>query len=483
MKKLFLVVITSLLGFYAVNAQAINLLDVYTQALANDPQFKAANEKWLADREVLPISKASLLPQISAQGSIARTRTDFEGSEIVSPGSPVFEQANGGFYSNLAAYSVSLTQPVFNFGSWATVWGAQAKVKAAGATFASAIENLVFRTAQAYFAVLQAGDVLRFTQANKEAVWRQLEQTKHRYEVGLIAITDLENTRASYDSATADEITAKKNLSDSFEKLTEITGIKYTEISALKDNIPLINPNPDNSERWVKGAEKQNYDLTAARFTALAARENIKVQFSGHLPTLNAIGSYNYNYNNDNTGQHDFSRSKVASAGLSLNVPIFQGGAVTEQTKQACYQYQQSLAQQEQTHRSVVSQTNQAFLGVTAGISRVKADKQLIKSTESALRSTEAGYSVGTRTMVDVLKAESDYYNSQKSLAIDEYYYITQTLLLKQLAGVLAVDDLQKINSWLQPCGVTQRPDGNTNKMTKRHVFCEHIHKKIIKKK
>ncbi|MCL5260341.1 MAG: TolC family outer membrane protein [Gammaproteobacteria bacterium] len=481
MKKLFLVVITSLLSCYSINALAVNLLDVYAEAQANDPQFKAANAKWLADREVLPISKASLLPQISAQGSIARTRTDFEGGQIVSP-TPIFEQENGGFYSNLAAYSVSLTQPVFNFGSWANVWGAQAKVKQAGATFASAIESLAFRSAQAYFAVLQAGDVLRFTQANKEAVWRQLEQTKHRYEVGLIAITDLENTRASYDSAIADEITAKKNLTDNFEKLTQLTGIKYTEISALKENIPLINPNPNNSERWVKGAEKQNYDLIAARFAALAARENIKTQFSGHLPTLSAVGSYNYNYNNDNTGQQDFSRSKVASAGLSLNVPIFQGGAVTEQTKQACYLYQQALAQQEQTHRSVVSQTNQAFLGVIAGISRVKADKQLVKSTESALRSTEAGYTVGTRTMVDVLKAESDYYNSQKSLAIDEYDYITQTLLLKQLAGVLAVDDLQKINSWLQPLTVTQKPNeiSSSNKIVKKDL---HKKKKITKHK
>lgn len=438
---------------FSAACYAENLVDVYQQAFLSDPQFKAANAQWLANRETLPISVAALLPQISATGNVARQHTEAEGVTFLNN---ELLPENGNFFSNTASYSLMLTQPIFNLGSWATVWGAEATVKQAEATYLSAIESLMLRTSQAYFSVLLAQDTLRFTTANKEAVKRLLEQTQHRYDVGLIAITDLDNTKASYAQAMSDEIAAKKNLDDSKERLAEITGRKYACLSTLKVNFPLVTPQPADIQRWVKAAEKQNFDLAAASFASQAARETIKVKNAGHLPTLSGGLNYNYNYDSNNSGFNDMSRTKVASAGLNLNVPIFQGGAVVAQTRQAEYQYQQAISVQEQTHRSVVSNISQAYLGVMAGISKVKADKQLVIANESALRSTEAQYTVGTRTMVDVLKAVSDYYNSQKLLATDEYDFIKQTLLLKQLAAILSIDDLQIINSWLTlACGKT----------------------------
>lgn len=433
-----------LVGSTIPNCLAENLIDIYHDAYLNDPQFKAASAAWLAAREQLPISMASILPNISALGSISRQYTNAEGTF---PGTLLVR--SGDYYGNLASYSVMLTQPIFNFGNWATIWGAQASVKQAEAIYLSAIESLMLRTSQAYFTVLLAEQTLRFTEANKEAVRRLLEQTQHQYDVGLKAITDLENTKASYDQALADEIAAKKNLDNSKEKLAEITGKKYCSFSPLKENFPLMNPQPDDINRWVKAAERQNFDLAAARFAALAARENIKVKEAGQLPTLSGGLNYNYNYNNNNTGNNDPSRIKTSAASLNLNVPIFQGGQVVAQTRQAGYQYQQALSQQEQTQRSVTSNTSQSFLNVTAGISKVNADKQLIISNEAALRSTQAGYQVGTRTMVDVLQAESSYYNSQKQLATDETDFINQTLTLKQLTSILTIDDLCIINNWL----------------------------------
>lgn len=453
MKIIKVILGTLILSGISINSFAINLIDVSNQAYNNDPQFKAANAQWLAAKENFPISVAALLPQINAVGQVTRNYNAYEAASVR------FSQQkfniNNNFYNSTAAYSLQLVQPIFNLGSWANVWSAQATVKQAEATYLSAFESLLIRTSKAYFTVLQANDILRFTEANKDAVRRQLEQTQHRYDVGLIAITDLENTKASYDKAIADEIVAKKNLADAIEQLAAITGSKYTSFHSLKDSFPLATPDPADTERWVRAAEMGNFDLAAAAFNSQAARTNITAKAAGHVPTLSGNLNYGYNYNNNNSGFNDFSRSKVATEGLTLNVPIFAGGGVVAQTRQAEFQYQQALSLQEQTHRSVVSSTRQAYLAVMAGISKVVADKQLVKSTESALRSTEAGYSVGTRTMVDVLTATSQYYDSQKALAIDEYDFLNQTLLLKQLAGILNFDDLSKINTWLIPPSAT----------------------------
>lgn len=443
MKKQFVKLLASMaVIFITSNACAFDLIDIYNQAALSDPQFKAANAQWLANREILPITRATLFPQLSASGTLSRTRSD---SETATSSSKNF--------NNNVGYGLILTQSVFDFANWASVWGAQALVKQAEATFASATIDLMLRTANAYFAVLNANDTLRYTQANKEALKKQLDQAQHRYDVGLSAITDLENAKASYDQAVAEEIAEQNILSSQLEKLTEITGVKYSSVALLDTlaiDLPLLKPEPADIEKWVSTAEQQNPDLAAARFGALSARENIKVKNAGHLPTIQAGGSYNYSYD-DNAGLGgSFHRGKSASAGLSLDIPLFSGGSVTAQATQASYLYQQAVAQQDQTHRAVVSETRQAYLGVISGISKIEADKQAVKSTASSLRASEASYAAGTRTMVDVLTAQSAYYNAQKNYSQDQYTYIAQTLNLKKWAGILTPVDLQKINRWLR---------------------------------
>lgn len=434
------IAIASLVGsLIAPNALAVNLLDVYRQALSSDPIFKAARAQWLTDRENLSIKRAALFPQLGATAGISRkyTSSDYTGSY----------DSN---YGNQSKYSLQLTQSLFDFGKWANVWQAQATVKRAEVTFLAAAEALLLRTSKAYFAVLQAKDVLSYTKANRVALERMLNQTKHKYDVGLIAIVDLENTRADYDDAVAREIAADNDLSVTLEKLSEITGSRYLSLDPVKENFPLLSPQPADIEKWAKAAEQQNFDLAAARYVTIEARENIKILNAGHLPTLDATGSYSYDYYAHSQQELSVKSQKSAAAGLSLNLPLFQGGQVLAQVKQANYQYQKAISDQETAHRSTVSQTRQAYLTVLSNISQIKANKQAIESAASSLRATKAGYEAGTQTMVDVLQEQAKLYNKQKDFATSEYTYITQFLTLKQLTGILDITDLAQINTWLE---------------------------------
>lgn len=426
--------------FGTTNVFAVDLLDVYKKALVSDPAFKAARATWLANRENLAISRADLLPQLAAEGFLTRARSSNE----IETSSPIKR------YNNTSGYTLQLTQSLFNFGSWNKVWGTQALVKKAQAEFMAAEEDLLNRVANAYFNVLQAKDVLAFARANKSSVERLFVQAEHKYDVGLTSITDLEDARKNHYRAIADEVGAVNNLSNALEQLSEITGIKYNDLDSVKAGFPLLSPHPESIERWVKAASLQNFGLMATRYDTIAARENIKTQNAGHLPSLTAQGNYGYQYDDNYQGTGLSDRGKNASASLILSVPILQGGKVVAAAKQADYQYQEKTATEEKTHRSVVSQTRQTYLGILSNISKIKADLQAIKASQSSLQATRANYNAGIRTMADVLTAQSQLYDVQKAFASDEYAYIMNTLKLKALTGILNVGDLKKINSWLE---------------------------------
>jgi outer membrane protein len=458
----FVVIVSLIASLLTPNALAVNLVDVYKQALSSDPTFKAARAQWLTDRENLAIKRAALFPRLDASGGVSRNyvNTDALGS-IDTLGTK-----NASSYGSQSNYSLQLTQSLFDFGKWASVWQAQATAKRAEVTFLAAAESLLLRTAQAYFDVLKSRDILSYSRANKEFLGRTLNQTQHKYDVGLIAIVDLENDRASYDDAVAKEIAAENDLSVNLEKLSEITGVRYISLDPVKENFPLLSPQPSDIEKWAKAAEQQNFDLAAARYATIEARENIKILNAGHLPTLNATGSYSYNYYGNPTQGSGNERQKSAAAGLSLNLPLFQGGQVLAQVKQANYQYQKAISDQEIKHRSTVSQTRQAYLTVLSNISQIKANKQAIVSAQNSLRATKAGYEAGTQTMVNVLQEQANLYNKQQDFATSEYAYITQLLTLKQLTGILDVTDIAQINSWLEKPKL-EKPQTNNNAASK----------------
>lgn len=449
-KFIFTIIIILFSNLFSSTVFSANLIEAYQSALINDPIYKAATAKWMADRENLSIARSALLPQIGVGVTASRSRNESESLPSKSK-----------YFSNNSGYSLQIRQPIFNFGNLYQVRGAHALVKQAQATFLAANEDLLQRVSKAYFETLIAKDMLYFTKANKEALEHLLKQTKHKFDAGLVAVTDLEETRANYDQASAEEIAAVNDLSNAFERLNEITGVKYSSVESVRDNFPLVSPQPNNIEQWVKTAEKQNFSLLASRFNSAVARENVKFAQSGHLPTLTATGDYKYKYEYGNvSGRDDYNRNKTATAGLQLEVPVFQGGKVMAMARQAGHNYQKAISEQDKEHRSIVSSTRQTYLGILSNISKIKADKQAIQSAKSSLRATKSSYSAGMRTMTDVLAAQAQLYKVQKDFAKDEYTYIIQLLTLKQLIGALSVEDIHQINSWLIGTGKNLKKKG-----------------------
>ena len=422
--------------FIASKSLAADLIETYNDALANDPTFKLARANWLADRERLAISQASLLPQIAVN-------LDWKGHRKIG-----VEDWSASRVGSLG-YGLSISQPIFDFGRLASVWGTQATVKRAQAMFMAAEEELLYRTAEKYFDVLLAKEVLAYTQAHRAANERLLIQAKHKHEVGLTPITDLEEARRNHKQAISAELKSRNDLDTALELLQEITGVKYQKVSSLKKSFPLLAPKPAELEAWVKAAERQNFSLIATRYGVVQAQENIKMKQAGHLPTINLAGGYRNEYQS----VHDVissSRDQAATVGLAVTMPIFAGGRVTAEVRQAMYQYQGALAELERCHRGVVSGVRQAYLGTWSGISQIKADLQAIKAAESALKAMQANYAVGRKTMTEVLDAQSKLYAAQTGYAKDEHSYILLMLKLKMLVGSLKVADLVEVNTWIE---------------------------------
>jgi outer membrane protein len=429
------------------SAFGADLIDVYHQALKSDPTFKAAEAQYLAAREAFPISQANLLPLINLTASIQRQYINGVEQFVNIPGVN-FENT---FYNTQTQYNLSVTQPVFNYSNWMAVRNAINSVKAAQATYFAAAQDLMMRVATAYFNVLQAYDNLVTVQAQKKSLGRQLDQTIQQFKVGLIAITGVEQTKASYDSIVAQEIFAKNQIADNLEVLRTITGVMYSNLKGIKGNsVPLVSPYPEEVNRWVEVATRQNYTLLAANYTALASRENIREVAGQHLPAINATANYAYDGETNFDGNGNSKNQNIAAVGLTFSMPVYTGGLISAETRQASQQYAQASANRELSFRTTASQTRQSYLGVISGVSRVRADLQAVYSSNSALQATQAGYNVGTQTIVDVLTQQTAVFNSRLTLTTDQYAYLISTLTLKEDAGTLSQDDLAIINCWLR---------------------------------
>jgi outer membrane protein len=433
------------LGLVAAPAWAEDLLTAYNQALQNDPTFKTAEASLQATRELLPISRSYLLPSISGSTNIGRAHIN---------------QTNGdhstAFDQKIRQYALNVNQVLFDYRAWAGLKNANAQVKQGYANYNAAVQNLIVRVATAYFAVLQAHDQLVATQAQKRSLQEQLNQTQEQFKVGLIPITGVQQVKASYDATVAQEIANQATVADKLEELRAITNVFPTQLMGIQHNPPLVAPVPQDINAWADTATKQSYALKASYYEMVAAKENVGIQRGGHFPTVSATGSYSYT--NQNQAANGSSASGIVlspnfnhsvTVGVGVDVPIFSGGQVSAQTRQAAAQYAQASAQLEQTHRSTLTQTREAYLGVISGISKLKADQQAIVSNQSSLDSTKAGYQAGVNTITDVLQQQSNLYNAQTALANDQYNYLISLINLKQAAGTLAPEDVEVLNSWL----------------------------------
>ena len=424
----------------ALPAGAEDLLAVYQQAVQNDAQLQAAAAARDAARELKPQALSFVLPNVQAS---AETTYNTLRTESANPITPSGKQK---FNSNY--WQLQLVQPLFNWQLIAGLGQADALVRQADNQYGFAEQELMLRTADRYFGVLSANDSLQFAQAEQAAIGRQLDQARQRFEVGLIAITDIHEAQARYDLTVAQEIEARNQVANAIEALREVTGTGYEALTPLTDTLPLEPPAIADVETWVKQGLEMNPLVAAAGEAATAARKEIERQRAGHYPTLDATARYlNSSDNASRFGAGSDGEDTIY--GLQMTLPLFEGGRTSSLVRQAQQQFREAQQRLEQQRRATSRGTRDAFLGVAAAISRVKALSQALVSNQSALEATELGYRVGTRTSVDVLDAERELYRAKRDLATARYDYVLNVLRLEMESGQLTEDDLARVNGWL----------------------------------
>ncbi|MBA7845152.1 outer membrane channel protein TolC [Klebsiella sp. RHBSTW-00484] len=435
MKKLFPILIgLGLTGFSAMS-QAENLMQVYQQARISNPDLRKSAADRDAAFEKINEARSPLLPQLGLGADYTYTN-GFRDSKDQN--------------SNVTSGALQLTQVLFDMSKWRSLTLQEKTAGIQDVTYQTDQQTLILNTATAYFKVLAAIDTLSYTEAQKQAIYRQLDQTTQRFNVGLVAITDVQNARSQYDSVLANEVTARNDLDNAVEELRQVTGNYYPELASLNvDGFKTNKPSAVNA--LLKEAENRNLSLLQARLSQDLAREQIRQAQDGHLPTLNlnassGVSNNRYSGSNSVNRDNDAGQNKI---GLSFSLPLYQGGMVNSQVKQAQYNFVGASEQLESAHRSVVQTVRSSFNNVNASISSINAYKQAVVSAQSSLDAMEAGYSVGTRTIVDVLDATTTLYNAKQQLSSARYNYLINELNIKSALGTLNEQDLVALNNTL----------------------------------
>jgi len=424
-------------------ASANELNRIYQLATEHDTQLRAAEGARDAALAADPRARGALLPQVSGTGTVGtlkRTNTVLNDTELRDSD------------TDSHRLSIGLRQALFDATAWNRWQQADREAAAAEATYRNAEQALVLRTSEAYFNLLAAADSVRFADAEKKAVERQLELARKRFEVGLSAITDVQEAQARYDLTVAQMIEAEQALTIAQVAVAEITGSSDARIVPLKEELPLLGPTPASVDEWVKTASNNSFDIVVARAQAEAAQQGVDASRAGHYPTLSLVGEV---ATEASSGFNQFSNAFVdqegdtSYVGLELNVPIFAGGATQAGVNAALGVRDQRRAELAGRQRTVERATRNAYQGVIAGISRVAAYKQAVLSNTTALEASEVGLEVGARTAVDVLNAQRELYRAQRDYSRSRYDYLLNVLRLKQAAGQLTAKDLNEIDGLL----------------------------------
>lgn len=417
------------LGIQA-SAQAADLIEIYQAAQGQDAVFAAARAAQLAGQEKLTQGRSLLLPSVNLSANT--TYNDVNSPLMVKK-------------YNSHGYAVSVVQPLFREQNWATYQQADLQVAIFEAQFKLAEQDVILRSAQIYFDVLIAQDTVQLTNAQKTAISQQLEQAKRNFEVGTATITDTHEAQARYDLVVAQEIAAANNLEIKKRTLQQLVNSDVKELNTLGQGFKLESPNPADAQKWVTDAQQGNYQIVMAQAAEALAEQEVAKNRGGHLPTLDAVGSYS-----NSTGcSFSCGDTKSTSVGLQLNMPLFAGGATQSKWREAEANHDKAKQDLENARRNVELQTRQAYLGVVSGIAQVQALQQALKSSESLLQASKLGQEVGVRTSLDVLNAQQQMYSTRRDLYQAEYNYLLSHLRLKAAVGSLAEADLSQVNKAL----------------------------------
>lgn len=425
-------------AFVTLNAGASDLLQIYKEALVNDAQFSSARAAKIAGQERSVQGRAGLLPRVGLSGGVTKSHSEFD------PDIGKTTSSN----STSRSMTLSLSQPLFNLGSWETYEQSKLSVIASDLQFASAQQDLMLRVSQAYFDVLASENSLKTLQAQKVAVAEQLASAKRNFEVGTATITDTHEAQSQFDLITAQELAGQGDLEIKRAALRQIIGKDAGDLAKLKDGVQLVAPMPAQVNDWVASAEKQNFGVSASQVSLEIAQREIKKSRSGHLPTIDL---------NASTGRSTGSTianlpsgmSKPSSIGVSVNIPIFSGMATDSRVKESIALEDKARNDLETARRSAAQAARQSYTGVVSGLAQIKAFEAAEISSQSALDSTKLGYQVGVRINIDVLNAQQKLSNTRQSLAKARYDSIMNGLRLKAAAGSLKEVDLAEVNTLL----------------------------------
>ena len=424
---------------------AENILEIYNEALENDPTYRSAEYSYLADKEIVVQGRAALLPSITLSGST--NWNEYYQNDVL-------QQEYNSF-----SKSARITQPLFRLDTWFNFKRSKSLTNAAEADFAYQQQSLLLRTAELYFGVLRAIDNLNAAISEEKAIKKQLDQAQQRFEVGLSAITGVQEAQLAFDLSKAARISTEGNLFSAREALNALIGREIFSLNELGDDLNVSSPYPNSKEEWVELALKNNYQLKASYLRKDAAKSNARNAASNHLPKIDIVGSGS----DSETNQFNYEGFEINGQGIpipavtgrrnyaiQMSVPIFQGGAVSSRRKQAYSQYNQADENSLFTERRVIQEVRSQFSNVATLVANVTAQKQAVISATSALEATKVGYKVGTRNVVDLLQAEKNLYSAEKNLANAKYDYILANLRLALAAGTISPSNIADINNLLK---------------------------------
>ncbi|MCX7556037.1 TolC family outer membrane protein [Xanthomonadaceae bacterium JHOS43] len=436
------------------SVHAADLMQAYTLARDSDPQLAIADTTRQATQLRVTQSRANLLPSLSGSVGYSRSGSENSGARVLSVDPPIISTSDSRSHSSGRTYNVQLNQSLYNHGNYTQLRAAKKRTEVGEAQFDAENDNLIVRVAEAYFNTLTAIDALVFARAEERAVKRQLDQAEQRFEVGLTAITDVHEARARYDGARAGTIAAEVQLDDAREALTQIIGAPLENLRGLDENFSPGRPSPEGVDAWVALAMEQNPTLRAQALAAQADELDVNTARAGHLPYLSATASKGRTFG---WGSSQADAGVIPSnsegddwrVGVNLVVPIFSGFATQTQVKLAINARDERALQYDQNQRAILRQTRNAYRALMAGISEIEARKQAVVSARSALEATEAGFEVGTRTIVDVLLSQQILFQAESAYSGARHNFLVNGLRLKQAAGVIDINDVGEVNRHL----------------------------------
>jgi len=424
-------------------AAAENLTQVYQDARGYDAQYGAARQALQAGLERVPQGRALLLPTLNLTANT--TRSHLESDSNNQAVQPSFERD---FTSS--GYALTFTQPLYRRQNWLQADQGELQAKQAEFAFGQAGQDLVLRAAQAYFDELAALDTLALVRAQKTAIAEQLAQAKRNFEVGTATITDTHEAQARYDLAVAQEISAQNDVEVRRRALQQLTGKEYADLKALRPDVKLSPPDPNDMQSWVDLAEKHSYSVLVQDAAVEIASLEAKRNSAGHHPTLDLVASHSYTTQSASQLSAAGTDVNNSSVGLQLSVPLYQGGGISSREREAAFNLERARQDLENARRTSALAARQAYLLVINGIAQISALEQALVSSQSALQSNRLGYEVGVRINIDVLNAQQQVFSTRRDLAVARYNTITNFLKLKAAAGALREQDLADVSLALQ---------------------------------